>query len=84
MHKNKSSLVSITSQGQLTIPKFIRKSFGIERGAKAVVRKEGDRIVVVPKKDFWSLSGALRAGFSLSDADLKKARKAFGRKWPRK
>lgn len=84
MHKNKSNIVSITSQGQLTIPKFIRKSFGIEQGAKAVVWKEGEQIVVLPKRNFWSLSGALRSEISLSDADLRKARKDFARKWPRK
>lgn len=84
MHKNKLNIVSITRQGQLTIPKFIRKSFGIEKGAKAVIWKEREQIVVVPKRSFWSLSGALRSRVSLSDASLKRTRRDFARKWPRK
>ncbi|MFC1790724.1 AbrB/MazE/SpoVT family DNA-binding domain-containing protein, partial [Patescibacteria group bacterium] len=32
-------LVSITSQGQLTIPKSMRESFGIKGATKATIKK---------------------------------------------
>ena len=83
MHKRPSKIVSITSQGQLTIPKSIRKAFGIKAGAKAVIRKERGAIIVEPKKDFWTLAGSLRSKIKLSDAELKAARKAFSEKWAR-
>ncbi|HEX9722272.1 MAG TPA: AbrB/MazE/SpoVT family DNA-binding domain-containing protein [Candidatus Paceibacterota bacterium] len=76
-------LVSITRQGQITIPKVIRKAFGITGATKAVIKKEGDSIVVEPKTDFWSLSGTLRSSISLSDKQLKKARDSFEKQWPK-
>jgi len=74
-------VVSITSQGQLTIPRSIRNAFGIKGAVKAVVRKVGETIVVEPKSDFWSLEGLLKSDVSLTDEDLKKSRKAFSKDW---
>lgn len=76
-------IVSITSQGQLTIPKAMLASFGIKQKAKAIVRKEGKVIIVEPKKDFWSLPGSLKSHVRLSAKQLKQARKAFGQQWAR-
>ncbi len=73
--------VSITSQGQLTIPKSIRDSFGIHGMVKAFIKKEGNKIIVEPKTDFWSLPGSLKSEISLSDKELKKARQDFSKKW---
>lgn len=75
-------IVSITSQGQLTIPMSIRRSFGIKGSVKAIVRKENDLIIVEPKKDFWSLKGSLASEVKLSDKELQEAREAFSKKWP--
>lgn len=77
-------LVSITSQGQLTIPKSMLAAFGIKRGAKAMVRKQGNTIIVEPKKDFWSLAGSLKSSVKLSDKQLRQAREQFAKEWPRK
>jgi AbrB family looped-hinge helix DNA binding protein len=74
-------VVSITSQGQLTIPKSIRRSFGIKGAVKAVVRKKGRTIIVEPKYGFWSLEGMLKSSVRLSDSELRKARDSFGKKW---
>ena len=78
------NIVSITSQGQLTIPKSMRDLFGIKGSVKAVLRKMGDTIVVTPKKDFWALEGSLQSKIRLSDSDLGKARKEFSKKWGKK
>jgi AbrB family looped-hinge helix DNA binding protein len=76
-------LVSITRQGQITIPRVIRKAFGMKGATKAVVKKEGNIIVVEPKTDFWSLSGSLYSPTSLSDKELRSARAAFETQWPK-
>ena len=72
-------VVSITSQGQLTIPKSMRDAFGINRSTKAVIIKQGNTMIVTPKRDFWSLKGALKSKVKLSDKQLREAREAFGK-----
>lgn len=76
-------VVTITRQGQLTIPQFLRKQFGITVSTKAIIRTDGDRIIVEPKNDFWSFKGALQSRVKLSDAKLRLARKAFTKHWAR-
>ncbi|NCN06923.1 MAG: AbrB/MazE/SpoVT family DNA-binding domain-containing protein [Candidatus Pacebacteria bacterium] len=73
--------VSITTQGQLTIPKAIRRLFGILGSAKATIQVVDDTIVVKPRKDFWSLEGSLASDIKLSDKQLKAARKKFETTW---
>ena len=75
-------IVSITSQGQMTIPKSIRKALGIKHATKAVLRKDGDLLVVKPKVDFWSLEGSLKSKIKLTSKELKQARQAFSKQWP--
>lgn len=55
-------IVSITSQGQVTIPKSLRKAFGISGRAKAHMTKNGDRIELKPyvPRDIFSLYGILK------------------------
>ena len=74
-------IVSITSQGQLTIPKFIRDAFNITGATKVVIEKQGENIVVRPRNDFWSLSGSLKSSIKLSNKELKKARELFSKEW---
>ncbi len=74
-------VVSITSQGQLTIPKSMLKAFGITSATKAVIRKTDTALVVEPKKDFWSLEGSLKSDIKLSDDELRKAREQFSKTW---
>lgn len=75
------NIVSITSQGQLTIPRSIRKSFGMKQSTKAVIEKVGNKIIVEPRGDFWSLAGSLSSKIKLSDSQLKEARKEFSKGW---
>ena len=76
-------IVSITSQGQLTIPKSFLRDWGIISATKAIVHKKGDTMVVSPTKDFWSLEGSLRSNIVLSDEELRKARESFSKNWAR-
>ncbi len=74
-------IVSITSQGQISLPKLMLQDLGIYGSTKAVAQKVGNTIVVYPKKDFWSLSGSLSSEIKLSDKQLKEARNSFSRNW---
>jgi len=84
MHVKNQQIVSVTSQGQVTIPRAIRKAFSIKGALKAVIWKTGDKIVITPKTNFSSLAGSLAGKVKLTDNQLKKARKEFSKKWPRK
>ncbi len=74
-------IVSITSQGQLTIPKFIRDAFNITGTTKVIIERQGQNIIVKPRNNFWSLSGSLKSQVKLSDEKLRKARNSFSEKW---
>lgn len=55
-----SYIVSITSQGQISIPAKIRRELGLNRNKKALVKREGNKLVVEPVGDFLALGGSLR------------------------
>jgi len=75
--------VSITSQGQLTIPMKIRKKLGIVEGTQAVVEEKHGELVVKPKKDFWSLGGSMQGDIKLTDEELEQASRQFEKDWAR-
>ena len=74
-------IVSITSQGQLSIPKLMLQGLGIYGATKAIAQRVDNYIIVKPKQDFWSLAGSLKSGVVLSDKELRKARESFSKKW---
>ncbi|OGM32937.1 hypothetical protein A2803_05075 [Candidatus Woesebacteria bacterium RIFCSPHIGHO2_01_FULL_44_21] len=51
--------VSITSQGQFTIPAPIRHRLGLSKKSRAVVSVKGDKMHVSPVVDFLELGGSL-------------------------
>lgn len=77
-------VVSITKQGQLTIPKSIINSLGIKTGTKATIKTIGKTIVVKPKTSFASLAGSLKSSISLTDRKLRQARNKFPLGWATK
>lgn len=52
--------VSITSQGQISIPAKIRRKLGLKSGKKALVSLKNNEIIVKPVKDFLELGGSLK------------------------
>lgn len=74
-------IVSITSQGQISLPKLMLQDLGIYGATKAVAKKVGNTIIVSPKQDFWSLAGSLASEVKLSDKQLKVARNSFSKNW---
>lgn len=53
-------IVSITSQGQITLPASIRRLFNLDKYKKALVKAESSRIIVEPIDDITSLAGVLK------------------------
>lgn len=52
-------LVSITSQGQITIPASFRKQLGLDKYPKALVKIKDEQIIIEPIPDFLTLAGKL-------------------------
>lgn len=52
--------VSITSQGQISIPAKLRMELGLNNGNKALVSVENKRLIIEPVKDFLELAGSLK------------------------
>lgn len=52
-------LVSITSQGQITIPALFRRELGLDKYPKATVGIKDKQIIIEPIPDFLSLAGIL-------------------------
>ena len=53
-------IVTITSQGQISIPAKIRRKLGLTKGGKAVVSTDGKEITIKPTKDLLDLAGSLK------------------------
>jgi AbrB family looped-hinge helix DNA binding protein len=52
--------VTITSQGQISIPARFRRELELEHTRKAHISKEGGRLILEPIKDLLSLGGSLK------------------------
>ena len=53
-------LVSITTQGQISIPVQIRRELKLDKYRKALVSRINDRVVVEPVSDLLDLGGSLQ------------------------
>ncbi len=52
--------VSVTSQGQISIPAKIRRDLGLDKTRQAIVSQEDGKIIVKPVRDFLDLGGSLK------------------------
>lgn len=77
-------IISITSQGQVSIPRLMLQDLGVYGPTKAIAQRIDDYIIVKPKKDFWSLAGSLASEIKLSDKQLREARNSFSKNWAKK
>lgn len=59
-----SYTVSITSQGQISIPAPLRKKMGLDKLKHATVKEEEGRLVIEPIKDLLDLRGSLKTDVS--------------------
>jgi AbrB family looped-hinge helix DNA binding protein len=51
--------VTITSQGQISIPAKLRRKLGLDKNKRALIREKNGEIIVKPVKDFLELAGSL-------------------------
>lgn len=66
--------VSITSQGQISIPAPLRRLLGFDKTKKAVAYATDEGVLIKPVKDFLELSGTFK---TTKRATPKQIRKAF-------
>lgn len=67
--------VSITSQGQISIPVALRRQLGLDKSRKALVTEEKGKLVIEPVKDLLELKGSLKTHIR---ATPRQIREAFG------
>lgn len=53
--------VSITSQGQISIPAKLRRKLGLDKSGKVIISEESDKLILEPVEDFLSLKGSLKS-----------------------
>ena len=66
--------VSITSQGQISLPAQIRRDLGLSKTRKAFVSVRDGVVIVEPVQDMLSLKGSLK---SPQKVPIQRIRKAF-------
>lgn len=66
--------VSITSQGQISIPAPLRRKLGLNKTSKALVSEKEGRVVIEPIVDILDLKGSLKTN---KKATMKQIREAF-------
>ena len=64
---------TVTSKGQLTVPKAVREALGIKEGDAVVSRVEGNRAVLAGTADFLSLAGSVKR-YAAWDHVIRKTR----------
>lgn len=69
-------MVSITSQGQISIPAKLRRELGLNTGKKALVSMENKKLLIEPVKDFLELRGSLKTDIKATPGQI---REAFGK-----
>ena len=67
--------VTITSQGQITIPIAVRRKYAFDKDKKAVLRDTENGIILEPVKDILELEGVFKTKKKIP---FKKVREAFG------
>ena len=65
--------VTITSQGQISIPAKIRRSLGLNKTRRALVSQQNGKIVVEPVKNLLELRGSLKTNIKASPRQIREA-----------
>lgn len=65
--------VSITSQGQISIPAKIRRELGFDKTKKAFVSVEKGKITLEPVKDLLELRGSLKTNIKATPKQIRDA-----------
>lgn len=74
-------LSTVTTKGQVTIPKKIREALKISPNDKIDFVQEGERVFIVPLKPLQDFRGAVRAQKTLSfEEERATAKRSVGRR----
>ena len=68
-----TNIVSITSQGQISIPAKMRRQLGLDKTKKALISVHDDRILVEPVRDFVEMGGTLKTNLKVSSRQIRQA-----------
>ena len=63
--------VSITSQGQVSIPAPIRRKLGLNGSKKALLLERGGKVVIEPIVDLLTLKGSLKTDLAASPKQIR-------------
>ncbi len=66
--------VSITSQGQISIPAKFRRKYGLEKNGKIILSEEENKLIMEPAEDLLELRGSLK---TTKRIPFKKIRQGF-------
>lgn len=64
--------VSITSQGQISIPAKIRRQLGLDKTMRASVSSQGGKVIIEPLKDILELAGSFKTKTNVSPNQVRK------------
>jgi antitoxin PrlF len=74
-------LSSVTTKGQVTIPKKLRDALRIRPNDKVDFTQEGDRIVMIPLKTLKDFRGAVKSkGSGNFETERARAKASVGRR----
>jgi len=62
-----TSIATVTSKGQVTLPAAVRRALGIATGDRISFAVEGDHAVVRPAPDFLALAGTVHVPDEVRD-----------------
>ena len=65
--------VSITSQGQISIPVHFRQKLGLNKKSKAFVTEQKGKLIIEPVKDFLECGGSLKTKIKASPHQVREA-----------
>ncbi len=53
--------VTVTSQGQISIPAPLRRKLGLDKGGRAIVSENNGKVIIEPIIDLLELKGSLKS-----------------------
>ena len=68
-----SNIVSITSQGQISIPAKLRRELGLDTSRKALISTDKGKIVIEPARDFLELRGSLKTKIKATPRQIRRS-----------
>lgn len=69
--------VTITSQGQISIPAPIRRKLGLDKLKKAVVTEKNGGFLIEPIQDLLDLKGSLKTDVNISSSEIRQGFKEY-------